>query len=282
MLTAPPDKRTLLLLLFLMACTTTVPCEPLTVHVDEHGLDNEDCDCNYPCASIKAALMVTSESPKIIIHGTIDEATTIAGGRRVMFRGDPPVCEQLGTNCIGHETSVWTYSGRGPALTIRDGGTQVVINHLAIYGRDRHQLPPTGGVSVLPSGRPMLIMDSVRISGWSDFGVQAAGGSIRLTNCDVIGNVGGGLMAGGNVQLDVTNNRFGANGSETSIVGAVSLAIPFAPSNRLDDNIFYGGNRAISGIGSAVDCTIPMVLRGNQIPPDETVLGCTTENWLKN
>lgn len=96
------------------ACLSDGSCaDPLDVaHVDPMGSDDTTCGRSTPCARIAAALATGNRY--IRIHGVLDEAVVVSGGRSVTILGE------LGAT-LSHRT------GAGSVLTVRDDGTSLAI-----------------------------------------------------------------------------------------------------------------------------------------------------------
>jgi hypothetical protein len=162
-----------------------------------------------PCTRLSSAL--ATGRAYIKIHGRVDDAVTIGGGRSVTILGDP---RTLSTSKSA--LAVLTHTGNGAALTVRDDQTSVSIYDVAITGVSDNRSP---SVIVAPSGSPTLILRHASIMINAGIGISVQAGTFEMSQSTIVGNAKGGLEIGGAVSFEVVSNVFANNGNATSVIG---------------------------------------------------------------
>lgn len=223
------------------SCATTSD----VAYADPEGSDNSTCSQQAPCTSV-AKVLATGRS-YIKLHGTIDEAVAIAGGRTVTFLADPH--------------TILTRSSGGPVLTVRDDVTSLKIYDLTITDVPDSR---TYSIVVLPNGSPSLSLVRVTVANNTGGGISVGGGRFTIAQSTISSNSAGGIMIDGDTKFVVVGNVFVGNGNEGSAVGGLDISTFESPSNRLEFNTFYK-NAVQDGIGAAINCVAGIFTARNNI-----------------
>ncbi|MEJ7599244.1 MAG: choice-of-anchor Q domain-containing protein [Kofleriaceae bacterium] len=212
--------------------------EGAVAYVDPGGTDNSNCTKATPCTKVDKALATTR--PYLKLHGSIDEAVTVDGGRVVTMLGDPAA--QLTRS-----------SGTGAILTIRDDGTSVSIFDLTI--RDAPNSPSGFGIVVpTASGSPSVALNRVLLTNNPAGGITSSGGTLKVTQSTISDNPGGGLSIT-TTQFDLTNNLIAGNGGPSTAFGGVLINQTSSGMRTFDFNTVTN-NAAAAGSSTGVVCSL--------------------------
>lgn len=220
--------------------------ESMVAYVENNGIDSNICSRLLPCKSVMRAL--ATNLPYIKLHGIIDEAVSINGGRVVTFLADPG-------------SKLTRRTGIGAILTVQDDRTSLSIYDLEISDAPNN---PSGIGCVIPpaSGAPSLTLIRSKISNNPGGGISAAAGALTVSQSVVSGNAGGGISISGG-SFVIVGNVFFNNGWVLSSVGGVLVNTVANFNNRLEFNSF-SQNLSQNGTGPAVQCVAgPFTARNN-------------------
>jgi serine protease len=249
------------------ACLPTGACaaEDEVAYVDGTAPASAPCSKATPCGSVATALATGKHYLKL--RGTINEAVTIDGGRIVTLLGDPGA-------------TLTRSAGGGPVVQVTGTGTTLWVYDLAIADAG-----PSGIGLVMPSSSaPSASLVRTTIHNNRGGGVSIAGGSLTIAQSMITGNLGGGVTVLQDGKFDIVDSVFFANGSPSSVTGAITIAASSAIGNRIEFNTIYG-NVAQDGVGAAIQCAAgAFVARNNILFANGTLsspqqVGGSCDNW---
>jgi hypothetical protein len=192
------------------------------------GTDNQACSLASPCTRVAAGL--ATGHPYVKLHGVIDEAVLVSGGRGVTFLGDP-----------GAELT--RSMGNGAIVTVQDDRTSLSIYDLSISNAPNSS---SGIGCLIPAG--------------------AGAPTLLLTRARVTNNPGGGVSIS-NGAFVIVGNVFFNNGGLTSSVGGISITTATNSANRLDFNSF-ALNTSQDGVAPAIQCIAGTFTAKNNVMSD--------------
>ena len=238
------------------------------------------CTRLAPCPSVTTAL--ATNRPYVKIEGTIDEAVTISGGRDVVLLASPQakLTRTSGSGAIltvrddGTTVSVFdltiadapnNLSGVGIVVPAASGAPSISLTRVKIDNN------PGGGIS--SSGGTLTVSQST-LSNNAGGGISSSGGTLTVSQSTLSNNAGGGISSSGGTltvsQSTLSNNAGGGisvmngtfaivgnvffnNGSDSTLVGGISVGTAQNAANRLEFNSFHR-NKAQDSLGCAIQC----------------------------
>jgi Right handed beta helix region len=224
--------------------------------MDQGGTDNSDCSKATPCLTVAKALIATPARSYVKLSGTLDEAVTISGARKVTMLAAPGA--KL-TNSMGM-ASVVTITG----------DSDLEIYDLEIGGGNKF------GISLSDTDQSKLKLVRVKISTNAGAGIDARGGELTVEQSTISDNKGGGIKLD-STRFTLTNNVIVRNGDANSNYGGIQLANLIAGMSRLEYNtvtLNTGKMNTTTGVDCASSDTVAF---SNNIVYGNVVSGTGTQ-----